>query len=87
LYSTCFPPELIVICEDTAMGREGKPLKKAFLYAGLMLTQTGPMLLNATSALATRASMLMIRLLSGLLPALIAARDGMLRSVDLRWHA
>jgi hypothetical protein len=29
----------------------------------------------------------MIRLLSSLLPALIAARDGMLRSVDLRWHA
>ena len=30
---------------------------------------------------------LMMRLMSDLLPALIAARDGVLKSVDLRWHA
>jgi phosphoribosylamine--glycine ligase len=30
---------------------------------------------------------LMMRLMSDLLPALIAARDGLLKSVDLRWHA
>ena len=29
----------------------------------------------------------MMRLISDLLPALIAARDGILRQVDLRWHA
>jgi phosphoribosylamine---glycine ligase len=29
----------------------------------------------------------MMRLMSDLLPALIAARDGVLKSVDLRWHA
>ena len=28
----------------------------------------------------------MMRLMSDLLPALIAARDGVLKSVDLRWH-
>jgi phosphoribosylamine--glycine ligase len=33
------------------------------------------------------AQVLMMRLMSDLLPALIAARDGVLRSVDLRWHA
>src|SRR5262249_5730291 len=30
---------------------------------------------------------LMMRLMSDPLPALIAARDGVLKSVDLRWHA
>jgi phosphoribosylamine--glycine ligase len=33
------------------------------------------------------AQVLIMRLMSDLLPALIAARDGVLRSVDLRWHA
>jgi phosphoribosylamine--glycine ligase len=33
------------------------------------------------------AQVLMMRLMSDLLPALIAARDGVLKSVDLRWHA
>src|SRR5271155_5461207 len=32
------------------------------------------------------AQVLMIRLMSDLLPALIAAHDGVLRQVDLRWH-
>jgi phosphoribosylamine--glycine ligase len=33
------------------------------------------------------AQVLMMRLMSDLLPALIAVRDGVLKSVDLRWHA
>ena len=33
------------------------------------------------------AQVLIMRLMSDLLPALIAARDGVLKSVDLRWHA
>ena len=32
------------------------------------------------------AQVLIMRLMSDLLPALIAARDGVLKSVDLRWH-
>jgi phosphoribosylamine--glycine ligase len=32
------------------------------------------------------AQVLMMRLMSDPLPALIAARDGVLKSVDLRWH-
>ena len=33
------------------------------------------------------AQALMMRLISDPLPALIAAHDGILRQVDLRWHA
>jgi len=29
----------------------------------------------------------MLRLMSDLVPALLASRDGMLRSIDLRWYA
>jgi phosphoribosylamine---glycine ligase len=32
------------------------------------------------------AQVLIMRLMSGLLPALIAARERVLKSVDLRWH-
>src|SRR5271155_3836200 len=32
------------------------------------------------------AQVLMVRLMSDLLPVLIAAHDGVLRQVDLRWH-
>jgi len=31
-------------------------------------------------------AVLMLRLMSDLLPALIAARDGVLKSFDLRWY-
>jgi phosphoribosylamine--glycine ligase len=69
------------------MEREGRPFK-GILYAGLMLTQAGPMLLEFNVRLGDpEAQVLMMRLMSDLLPALIAARDGVLKSVDLRWHA
>jgi len=70
-----------------AMEREGRPFK-GVLYAGLMLTEAGPMLLEFNVRLGDpEAQVLMMRLMSDLLPALIAARDGVLTSVDLRWHA
>jgi phosphoribosylamine---glycine ligase len=70
-----------------AMEREGQPFK-GVLYAGLMLTQAGPMLLEFNVRLGDpEAQVLMMRLMSDLLPALIATRDGVLKSVDLRWHA
>ena len=69
------------------MGREGRPFK-GVLYAGLMLTQAEPMLLEFNVRLGDpEAQVLMMRLMSDLLPALIAVRDGVLKSVDLRWHA
>jgi phosphoribosylamine--glycine ligase len=79
--------ERIILPAVAAMEREGRPFK-GILYAGLMLTQAGPMLLEFNVRLGDpEAQVLMMRLMSDLLPALIAARDGMLRSVDLRWHA
>jgi phosphoribosylamine--glycine ligase len=79
--------ERIILPAVGAMEREGRPFK-GVLYAGLMLTAAGPMLLEFNVRLGDpEAQVLMMRLMSDLLPALIAARDGVLRSVDLRWHA
>jgi phosphoribosylamine---glycine ligase len=79
--------ERVILPAVAAMEREGRALK-GVLYAGLMLTETGPMLLEFNVRLGDpEAQVLMMRLMSDLLPALIAARDGVLKSVDLRWHA
>jgi phosphoribosylamine---glycine ligase len=79
--------EHIILPAVAAMEREGRPFK-GILYAGLMLTKAGPKLLEFNVRLGDpEAQVLMMRLMSDLLPALIAARDGVLRSVDLRWHA
>src|SRR5216683_1531515 len=79
--------ERIILPAVGAMEREGRPFK-GVLYAGLMLTEAGPMLLEFNVRFGDpEAQALMMRLMSDLLPALIAARDGVLRTVDLRWHA
>jgi phosphoribosylamine---glycine ligase len=79
--------ERIVLPAVAAMEREGRAFK-GVLYAGLMLTEAGPMLLEFNVRLGDpEAQVLIMRLMSDLLPALIAARDGVLKSVDLRWHA
>jgi phosphoribosylamine--glycine ligase len=68
------------------MAREGRVFK-GVLYAGLMLTETGPKLLEFNVRFGDpEAQVLMMRLMSDLLPALIATRDEVLGSVDLRWH-
>jgi len=78
--------ERIILPAVAAMEREGRPFK-GILYAGLMLTEAGPMLLEFNVRLGDpEGQVLMMRLMSDLLPALIAARDGVLKSVDLRWH-
>ena len=79
--------ERIILPAVGAMDRAGRPFK-GILYAGLMLTEAGPQLLEFNVRLGDpEAQVLMVRLMSDLLPALIAARDGVLKSVDLRWHA
>ncbi len=68
-----------------AMTVEGRPFK-GVLYAGLMLTDAGPMLLEYNVRFGDpECQMLVRRLRSDLLPALVAARDGVLDSFDLRW--
>jgi phosphoribosylamine--glycine ligase len=79
--------ERIILPAVAAMEGDGRPFK-GILYAGLMLTSAGPMLLEFNVRLGDpEAQVLMMRLMSDPLPALIAARDGVLKSVDLRWHA
>ena len=67
-------------------GGGGRPFK-GVLYAGLMLTEAGPKLIEYNVRFGDpECQVLLPRLKSDLLPALIAARDGVLRKVDLRWH-
>ena len=70
-----------------ALRAEGMPFK-GFLYPGIMVTAAGPKLIEYNVRLGDpEAQILLVRLKSDLLPALIAARDGVLKSFDLRWHA
>ncbi len=68
------------------MAAEGKPYK-GVLYAGLMIDEAGPKLLEYNVRFGDpECQVLMPRLMSDLLPALIAARDGVLKNFDLRWY-
>src|SRR5436853_388692 len=78
--------ERIVLPTVRAMTRHGRPFK-GVLYAGLMLTETGPRLLEYNVRFGDpECQVLVRRLMSDLLPALIATRDGILKEVDLRWY-
>src|SRR5438477_7431974 len=60
---------------------------KGVLYAGLMITAEGPKLIEYNARFGDpETQVLMLRLMSDLLPALIASRDGQLKSFDLRWY-
>jgi phosphoribosylamine--glycine ligase len=69
-----------------AMAEMGRPFK-GVLFAGLMIDAAGPKLLEYNTRFGDpECQVLMMRLKSDLLPALIAARDGALAHFDLRWH-
>ena len=69
-----------------AMAKRGTPYK-GVLYAGLMIRDDEPKLIEYNCRFGDpECQVLMLRLKSDLLPALIAARDGILDSVDLRWR-
>jgi phosphoribosylamine--glycine ligase len=54
----------------------------------MMLTEKGPTLLEFNARFGDpETQVLMMRLISDPLPAMIAAREGVLRQVDLRWRA
>jgi phosphoribosylamine--glycine ligase len=68
------------------MAQEGHPYK-GVLYAGLMLTAQGPKLIEYNARFGDpECQVLLPRLKSDLLPALMAARDGVLDDFDLRWR-
>ena len=61
---------------------------KGVLFAGLMITKDGPKLIEYNVRFGDpECQVLMLRLMSDLVPALIASRDGQLRNFDLRWYA
>jgi len=69
-----------------AMKTEGQPFK-GVLYAGLMITGDGPRLIEFNVRFGDpECQVLMPRLKSDLLPALVASADGVLANMDLRWH-
>ena len=69
-----------------AMREEGRPYQ-GVLYGGLMITEEGPKLLEYNVRFGDpECQVLMARLKSDILPALIATSDGVLESFDLRWH-
>jgi len=69
-----------------AMKAMGAPYK-GVLYAGLMITAEGPKLIEYNVRFGDpECQVLMPRLMSDLVPALLASRDGVLKSLDLRWH-
>ena len=76
----------IIVPTLRAMKAMGAPYK-GVLFAGLMITNEGPKLIEFNVRFGDpETQVLMLRLMSDLLPALIAARDGQLKSFDLRWY-
>ena len=68
-----------------AMAADGAPFKGVF-YAGLMIANGAPKLLEVNVRFGDpECQVLMARLKSDLVPALIACHDGQLAHVDLRW--
>jgi phosphoribosylamine--glycine ligase len=60
---------------------------KGVLYAGLMITAEGPKLIEYNVRFGDpETQVLMLRMKSDLVPALLASRDGMLKAFDLRWY-
>jgi phosphoribosylamine--glycine ligase len=75
----------IVLPTIRAMKAMGCPYK-GVLYAGLMITADGPKLIEYNARFGDpECQVLMLRLKSDLVPALLAACDGVLKSFDLRW--
>jgi len=76
----------IVLPTVRAMQAMGAPYK-GVLYAGLMITAQGPKLIEYNVRFGDpECQVLMLRLMSDLVPALLASCDGMLKNFDLRWY-
>ena len=57
------------------------------LYAGVMLTAQGPKLIEYNVRFGDpECQVLMLRMMSDIVPALLAACDGQLKNFDLRWY-
>ena len=75
----------IVLPTVRAMNTRTTPFR-GVLYAGLMLTPEGPRLIEYNVRFGDpECQVLMLRLMSDLVPAMLACCDGMLKNFDLRW--
>jgi phosphoribosylamine--glycine ligase len=76
----------IVLPTVRAMKAMGAPYR-GVLFAGLMITEKGPQLIEYNVRFGDpETQVLMLRMMSDIVPALLAARDGVLRNFDLRWY-
>ena len=77
----------IVLPTVAALKKAGTPFK-GVLFAGLMITKDGPQLIEYNVRFGDpETQVIMLRMMSDIVPALIASRDGQLKHFDLRWHA
>jgi phosphoribosylamine--glycine ligase len=77
----------IVLPTVKAMREAGTPFK-GVLYAGLMIGKSGPRLVEYNCRFGDpECQVLMLRLKSDIVPALMACADGGLKHFDLRWAA
>ncbi|MEE8294409.1 MAG: phosphoribosylamine--glycine ligase, partial [Sphingomonadales bacterium] len=69
-----------------AMAAEGHPFK-GVLYAGLMITEKGPQLIEYNVRFGDpECQVILFRLKSDLVPAMLASIDGTLDQIELEWH-
>jgi len=69
-----------------AMKAKGMPFK-GVLFAGLMITDQGAKLIEYNVRFGDpECQVLMLRMMSDILPALLASVDGQLKNFDLRWY-
>jgi phosphoribosylamine--glycine ligase len=77
----------IILPTLRAMKAMGMPYR-GVLFAGLMITKDGPKLIEYNARFGDpETQVLMLRLMSDLVPALLASVDGELKHFDLRWHS
>jgi len=75
----------IILPTVNGMKARGTPFR-GVLYAGVMLTQDGPKLFEYNVRFGDpECQVLMLRMMSDIVPAMLASCDGQLKNFDLRW--
>jgi phosphoribosylamine---glycine ligase len=76
----------IILPTVAGMKARGMPFR-GVLYAGVMLTADGPKLFEYNVRFGDpECQVLMLRMMSDIVPAMLASIDGQLRNFDLRWY-
>jgi phosphoribosylamine---glycine ligase len=76
----------IILPTVAGMRKRGTPFR-GVLYAGVMLTEHGPKLFEYNVRFGDpECQVLMLRMMSDIVPAFLAACDGQLKHFDLRWY-